>query len=198
MKVLVNVITTFRFVYTLFLPFLHTRISKLAFLISIALVFLTDSIDGTLARKFKVQTIFGSTMDTIADKTLSIVLMFLLIKKVPIISLMLVGEIIIAVINIYFVLCGKKTKSSLIGKLKMWFLGISIILGFMNYFDIINYKLVIIATFITGLIQIVTIIDYIVSLTKQQEKNSPFYPKEKHNLTEILFSTDYYLKQYKI
>lgn len=198
MKVLVNVITTFRFVYTLFLPFLHTRISKLAFLINIALVFLTDSIDGTLARKFKVQTIFGSTMDTIADKTLSIVLMFLLIKKVPIISLMLVGEIIIAVINIYSVLRGKKTKSSLIGKLKMWFLGISIILGFMNYFDIINYKLVIIATFITGLIQIITIIDYIVSLTKQQEKNSPFYPKEKHNLTEILFSTDYYLKQYKI
>ena len=81
MKILVNVITTFRFLYTMILPILKGRISRLAFIINIALLFLTDFIDGALARKFKVQTLYGSVMDTIADKTLSIILIVLLIKK---------------------------------------------------------------------------------------------------------------------
>ena len=42
---------------------------------------ITDFIDGKLARKYKVQTIYGSNMDTIADKALSIGLIILLLQK---------------------------------------------------------------------------------------------------------------------
>ena len=56
MKVLVNLITTLRFVYTLLLPLIKAKVSRNAFIINIVVLFLTDTIDGFLARKFKVQT----------------------------------------------------------------------------------------------------------------------------------------------
>ena len=198
MKILVNVITTFRFLYTMILPILKGRISRLAFIINIALLFLTDFIDGMLARKYKVQTLYGSTMDTIADKTLSIVLIVLLIEKIEIVSLMLIGEIIIACVNVYSLIKGKKTKSSIIGKLKMWFISIAIILGYMYYFNIIGYTPVLIISILTIIIQIATIIDYIITLSKQKSTQNQFKSKEKYTLKQILFSTEYYLTQYKI
>ena len=198
MKILVNVITTFRFLYTMILPILKGRISRLAFIINITLLFLTDSIDGALARKFKVQTLYGSVMDTIADKTLSIILIVLLIKKIEIVNLMLIGEVIIACINTYSLLRGKKTKSSIIGKLKMWFISIAIILGYMYYFNMIGYTIALVFTILTIILQITAIVDYVFTLSKQQPPQKQFEKKEKYSLREILFSTEYYLTQYKI
>lgn len=53
MKIFVNIITTIRFTYALFLPILKNKISEVAFVINIAILFLTDSIDGILASKWK-------------------------------------------------------------------------------------------------------------------------------------------------
>ena len=72
MKIFVNLITTTRFMYTLILPILQSRMSNTSFIINLIILFLTDTVDGFLARKFKVQTFYGSIMDTIADKTLSL------------------------------------------------------------------------------------------------------------------------------
>ena len=56
-------------------------------------------------------------MDTIADKTLSIILLsMLLIDKLDILSLVLLCEIIISIPNVIAMIAGKKTKSSWIGK----------------------------------------------------------------------------------
>ena len=95
MKIFVNLITTFRFLYTLILPLLEQKISNRAFLINIIILFLTDSIDGFLARKFNVQTLYGSMMDTIADKGLSIILMILLVSRMKMLSIVLILEIFI-------------------------------------------------------------------------------------------------------
>lgn len=194
MKVIVNLITTIRFAYTLILPILRARISDLSFIINIIVLFLTDSIDGILARKYKVQTMYGSLMDTIADKTLCIVLMLLLIPKMNIVIAMLIGEILIACINIFAIMQGKKTKSSLIGKTKMWVISITIVLSYMYYFNIIGYNIAFISVCITIIAQVVAMIDYINSLRKQKSNSKTIHKiKNIQDLKYVLFNTEYYL-----
>lgn len=198
MKTIVNLITTIRFVYTLFLPFLESNISNTAFIINIVVLFSTDLIDGFLARKFRVQTLYGSLMDTVADKALSITLLLILIKKINIVSIMLMGEIIIACINTFSLIKGKKTRSRLLGKIKMWFISATITLGYMNYFDIIGYTFVIVGTILTFIMQVITTIDYIIKLRMQKVGAKPIYKAEdKKELKHILFNTEYYLESFK-
>lgn len=99
MKIFVNLITTLRFVYTIFLPILKVKLDKEVFIVNIVILFLTDTIDGFLARKLKVQTLFGSIMDTIADKTLTIILLVILLDSMKMLSLILILEILIAFTN---------------------------------------------------------------------------------------------------
>lgn len=195
MKIFVNLMTTIRFAYTLILPILKLRISNTAFIINIVILFLTDSWDGILARKFKVQTLYGSVMDTIADKTLSIILLsMLLINKLDILSLVLLCEIIISIPNVIGMITGKKTKSSWIGKIKMWLLSITIVLSYLNYFDIVDYNVVIISSVITIILQLFAIHGYIRTLLSQKEIKQERKPiNNLADLKYVLFDTDYYL-----
>lgn len=197
MKIFVNSITTFRFLYTLFLPILRDKVSGTFFIINIVLLFLTDSIDGTLARKYNVQTIYGSGMDTIADKTLSIVLLFMLSEKIPILSFVLILEVIIFLISISAIFCNKKIKVGLCGKIKMWFLAATIVLSYMNYFGIINYSIVLGIGLLTIILQLLTMFDYIIGILIKSE-NKLDVPKIKNlkELTNILFDTEYYKMLY--
>lgn len=192
-KFFVNLLTTLRFLSILVLIIIFKKISHRLFIITISLLFLTDFIDGKLARKYKVQTIYGSNMDTIADKALSIGLIILLLKKNKYIYLVLLGEIIISIINTLAKLQHKKTKSSLIGKIKTWFLSITIILSYINYFKLLKTIYVLPYIIITSLTQIYCIVDYIIYLIKQ--KPAPIREiKSNKNILYKLFSTEYYLK----
>ena len=112
MKIFVNLITTIRFIYTIILPILQIRISNTAFIINLVILFLTDTIDGFLARKFNVQTFYGSLMDTIADKTLSIVLLIILANHINLLYVVLLCEILIALLNSVEMARRKRTKSN--------------------------------------------------------------------------------------
>ena len=192
-KFFVNLLTTLRFLSILVLIIIFKKTSHRLFIITISLLFLTDFIDGKLARKYKVQTIYGSNMDTIADKALSIGLIILLLKKNKYIYLVLLGEIIISIINTLAKLQHKKTKSSLIGKIKTWFLSITIILSYINYFKLLKTIYVLPYIIITSLTQIYCIVDYIIYLIKQ--KPAPTREiKSNKNILYKLFSTEYYLK----
>jgi phosphatidylglycerophosphate synthase len=192
MKIFVNLITTIRFIYSLFLPFLKSKISNVAFICNIVLIFLTDFIDGKLARKYNVQTLFGSIMDTIADKTLSIILILSILKDVNSLLPILIFEFIIATINTIGWVSGKNTKVNMIGKLKMWLLGTTIVIGYMNYFGIISYNIVKYLSFITCIIQICVIIKYISSLAKQKSIIKRAKINSFEELKYILFDTEYY------
>ena len=189
MKILVNLLTTSRLIITIFLMILFESISQNKFIAIIAILFLTDFIDGKLARKYNVQTIYGSMMDTIGDKAMSIGLSIILIKKVPIIILPLLGEIIISLINIIGEIMEKKPESSPLGKIKMWIVSITIIICYISYFKKMNIKIEDIGCFITFILQIFVIIDYVKRL-KNKQKKPPLYSKEK--LLYRLFSTKYY------
>ncbi len=194
MKIFVNLITTSRFIYTLILPILQMRISNRAFIINLIILFLTDTIDGLLARRFRVQTFYGSLMDTIADKTLSVVLLVILTEHIQILSVVLLAEILIALLNSFEMLRRKRTKSIIIGKIKMWFLAITIVAGYLKYFNIVSIEIVNVLCIITIVIQIVTFVSYIKYL-ESQKNNLREKPKIKSikDLKYILFDTDFYL-----
>jgi uncharacterized protein (TIGR02284 family) len=63
----INAITLYRLVATLFILYLIFDRQFELFKWLIAFSFFTDAIDGTLARKFKVVSVLGAKMDSIAD-----------------------------------------------------------------------------------------------------------------------------------
>lgn len=194
MKIFVNLITTLRFVYTLILPILQLKISNTAFIVNLVILFLTDTIDGFLARKFRVQTFYGSLMDTIADKTLSIVLLIILANHINILYVVLLCEILIALLNSFEMVRRKRTKSIIVGKIKMWFLAITIISGYLHYFNVIELQIVNYLCLITVAIQIVTYVSYVKYLESQKDnlREKPELKSAK-DLKYILFNTDFYL-----
>lgn len=198
MKILVNLITTFRFLYALILPVIKAKVSNLAFIVNIVVLLLSDSLDGILARKYKIQTLYGAIMDTLADKALGIILATILINDINLVIFVIINEILILLINGVALLFKKKTKSSIFGKIKMWGLSISIVLGYMHYFYSINLEIVNFSLVITIVLQIVTIINYCVSLIKQKSDYKTFKDaKENKNLKYLLFDTDYYMNNIK-
>jgi phosphatidylglycerophosphate synthase len=195
MKIFVNIITSLRFLLTLFLPLLKLNVNSTAFIIIIVALFLTDSIDGFLARKFKVQTLFGSIMDTVADKTLTIILLALLVDKMRLLTGVMILEILIAITNCISMGRGNLTKSSYFGKVKMWFLSITIVLSFLYHFKIISILFPTIVGICTSILQIITLINYIRNFKNPVTiNNDKIKVKSFKELIHILFDTQYYLK----
>ena len=172
------------------------KINSLKLLGIIALFLLTDQLDGFLARKFKVQSLFGAVADTLADKILCLTLLIPIFKEEEVASLLIIGELGIALVNGFASIKGKLTKASLIGKAKMWILSINIVLGILaigNHIPVCIFNWV---TMITFLVQAKVLVDYIQTIRKEK-------PMKRKKITnwkdakEVLFSTDYYLDYYK-
>lgn len=194
-KLIVNLITTFRFLFSLTIPFMQDNISEFIITFVIILLFITDFIDGFLARKFKVQTLYGSMLDTIADKTLSIILILLLVEENKLLIFVLLLEILISLINIYATVTGKKVSSSIIGKIKTWFIATTIIISYINKYNIINYLLIKFSTWITIILQILTLPGYVKNIILQaKNKNNIYSIKSIYDLKKVLFDTEYYNK----
>jgi len=196
MKIFVNLLTTGRLVIALLLPFIKNKIFNNFFIGSIIIIFLTDFIDGKLARKYNIQTFFGSYMDTLANKVLNIILLIMLSDKSKMSLIMLILEISILIINSIGWILKKKTKSSILGRAKMWAIGITITLEYMNYFNIINIDVnhIIVNLFIiiTTIMQILVIVDYVIKFIKDDNKRLNIKLKSWKDLAYILFNTDYY------
>lgn len=192
MKIFVNLITSFRLLFTIYLIVGFNKVSEINFLVSMILLFLTDTIDGFLARRFKVQSLFGSKMDTIADKMLVISLIVLLLKHIKIMWVLLIGELVISVINVLASFQGRKTHAAKIGKIKMWVIAIAIFLGYAYYFKYIGYTPVLVACIVTLILEILVIVSYIRFIFSQKIIKI----EKKWTVKEIvykLFDTDYYL-----
>ncbi len=131
-KIIVNSITMVRVIGTFLLPLASIIFSTWGLIVYLMVLLLTDALDGYLARKLKASTLFGSLLDTIADKLLGIAAMAILTKYYIIMILPIIIETIIVLINTRGALRGAITESSAIGKIKTWILGISIVLGFLT------------------------------------------------------------------
>lgn len=126
-KVLVNSITAIRALGTLIIVPIFKNSGPFTAGLAAAGFFLTDFIDGKLARGLKVQTFFGSLLDSLSDKAFAIICLVLLALQNPIFWTVIAAEGAIVYANYKSAQKGNNIQSSKAGKIKTGVLGASII-----------------------------------------------------------------------
>lgn len=124
-KIIVNGLTLSRVVGTIAMPMLFNSLSAPIFLLVVAAILFTDCLDGILARHWKVSTIFGSIADMGADKLFGFAVLIVLSTMYPVMRIPLVLEALIAGVNIKAAENNTIAKSSEIGRIKTWVMGLS-------------------------------------------------------------------------
>ena len=212
MKAFVNFLTLIRLLATFILPFVWQVLTPVGIIIFVASVLLTDFFDGLFARTFHVQSLFGSLLDTVADKVFGIVIILIVAIYYPIYYIIAVLEILIALINVVAALIGLRTKSSFIGRAKMWVLGVSTVMGIIFIFQadllkitiikpvlqiiLANKDILLASVFLTAGSEIMVAIDYAIKMLKDLKVNKrkiKYVFKTSEQLKHVLFDTKYYL-----
>lgn len=211
MKTFVNALTIIRILATIILPLLWIYIPPIYLLIFVIIILLTDVFDGVLARRFHVQSLFGTLMDAIADKIFGIILLLIIASYHKLFYIILTLELLIAFINFISFFYGATTKSSILGKIKMWFLGIAAACGIIYIFrptlaTIIkfcpylfnNIELIIyIVVGISSGAQIMVFFDYAINIFKElkgKKQKIHLSLKTDKELKYNLFNTEFYLE----
>lgn len=161
-KLIVNMLSLIRIFVAIILPFLMFRVDTVLLIIFLSTLLFTDALDGFLARKWEVSTVGGALLDPIGDKLLAISMMLSLCKWNKAMLILFILEMIISIINVRRVLIGINTSSSLIGKIKTWFLGITIMLIILHLFfeNAVNKIVLTIFMVLTILFEVATIVSY--------------------------------------
>ncbi len=197
MKIFVNFITIIRLFGIALLLFVANKATATTFLIYVVALLSTDWIDGLLARKFRVQSLFGSVIDALADKIFNICLLIYLIFENRSFILVLIGELVIALTNVHSAVTGKKVDTNIFGKVKMWLLSFSIIFGYIDYFELASLgTLITVMIVITFVFQLIALSHYITSVKSQEKIERK--KMEIHSFEDLkyyLFDTDYYLSR---
>lgn len=129
---------------------------------------LTDCFDGWYARSHGYVSEFGALLDTICDKIFILCVILPVLKTNPkIFIIILLLELLISIINLYYHYKGKKTKSSIIGKIKTIILDSSLILCYLSFIFTINSKIINIFLIITIIFQVISCTDYLLNLSKK-------------------------------
>lgn len=129
-KILVNSITGIRALGSLAIVPIFNGLGAISAGIAAGCFFLTDFIDGQLARRLHVQSFFGSLLDSLSDKAFGMICLVLLAIQNPIFWTLIAGEIAIVYANYKSAQKGNNIQSSFVGKAKTCLLGASIIGSF--------------------------------------------------------------------
>ena len=143
-QILVNLITAIRSLGTIAIIPIFASCGALATGLAAMGFFLTDFIDGFLARKLKVQSFFGSLLDALSDKAFGIVCLILLSTLNPIFLAIIGLELGIFAINYKNAQNNKNVKSSNAGKAKTLLLAATVVGSFFCYAaptikEVLNY-----------------------------------------------------------
>ena len=115
-----NLITLSRFLLSLYLffNFSPNDFTPFTLILLIALIGLSDSLDGIVARKFNLVSKLGVILDPLTDRVVFIILLFWLSSKVPsaIIYSVLIREFLVLLGSLYVLLTGKNINVSKKGK----------------------------------------------------------------------------------
>ena len=134
----------------------------------------TDFFDGRIARKYNGFSEFGKLLDPIVDKIFAVGLTLAVLPKVPLLAINLIPEIAIAAINSKSFHGKGNPKSSILGKLKTFFLFPTIGLCYVSTalnIDILNI-LTAIACASTFAIQGITTYDYYKKAKEEKNKTT--------------------------
>ncbi len=196
-KIIPNILTVSRLLITPLVIYLGVNEKYISLIVIAALIALTDFLDGKLARKWNVTSKLGAKLDAIGDKCLAFSLLIILIVDNRLFFYVFVLECLIALFNIYVFYKIKIAESLLIGKIKTWFIFITILLGFLNMV-LIHIKLPVnLFVVITGILQIASLIQYMeaYSKNKSQKKRLNFENKEYYKLVKPILEHEEFLKR---
>ena len=115
-----NLITLSRFFLSiiLFYNYLPENFNVYILVVIIALIGISDSIDGIVARRYNLVSKLGIILDPLTDRVVFIILLFWLSPIIPqnFIYAVLIREVLVLIGSIYVLLTGSKIKVSKKGK----------------------------------------------------------------------------------
>ena len=205
-KLIVNILTLTRVVGSFCLPIVITKFSALTSIIFLSLLFITDALDGLLARRFKVCTKGGFHLDQFCDKILGLSVLLAFLNKQKWLLLPIILEFSIGTVNVIRASIGETGSSSLRGKVKTIIFSIALVLAGINVMDAtllntlinklpsifnvlksidftINNNVVKIAILFTAVFEIATLIGYI-----KEALNEIRHPSDKLKTNEKITS----------
>ena len=215
--ILVNLITGIRLIGAIMLPFVYAKNGANFAALFIIILFLTDAIDGFLARHLHVSTFFGGLMDATSDKLLNGIAFIILGIEYNIMIAPLIIEISIAGSQYSTFKYGGNIQSSFIGKIKTIILDVSVILCFLllalptlNIKAMFIQKLIHATDFIIHILGFVILLACLIALIDYLGKNKEarLNPKSDEikktkkkrksfkQILDNLFDTEYY-KEHK-
>lgn len=127
---IVNLLTLIRVIGTIVLIPVYNVFGGFKAGIFSLLCYFTDSLDGILARKWKVSTFFGSLFDGCADKLFTIINFVVLYLITPYAIIPIIFEILTVLLQFFKFNKNYNIKSNIIGKIKIWVLAISLVILF--------------------------------------------------------------------
>ncbi len=137
-------------------------------IIELAILAMTDFLDGKLARKYGVVSLFGRKLDAVCDKIFALSLVIPATFKFQILLFNLILELAISYVNLKSQLKGNMPVSTVIGKIKTTFLSITLILIYMPN---ISYNVLFYASIGTLLLQVWALVKYInIDIDKDKKK----------------------------
>lgn len=132
-KILVNLITGIRSLGTIAILPIFFKCGSFVTALAAAGFFVTDFIDGFLARRLKVQSFFGSLLDALSDKAFGIICLLLLATLNPIFLAVIGIELGIFAINYKSAQKDHNVKTSSVGRAKTLLLAGTIVGSFFCY-----------------------------------------------------------------
>ena len=131
-----NLITLIRFfsaIY-LFIYFIPEEFNSFILIFIIAIIGLSDSLDGIVARKFNLVSKLGIILDPLTDRIVFIILLFWLSSIIPqyFLYAVLIREVLVLLGSIYVLLTGASINVSQKGKFATVFLFVLICLYVLN------------------------------------------------------------------
>ena len=115
-----NLITLFRFLSAIYLFFYYEpdNFNSYFLIVLIAVIGLSDSLDGIVARKFNLVSKLGIILDPLTDRIVFIILLFWLSPLIPFnfIYAVLIREFLVLIGSIYVLITGSKINVSKKGK----------------------------------------------------------------------------------
>ena len=213
--IVINTLTILRLIGAFILPFIYKNYGSSVVSAVVILLFLTDAIDGFLARKLNASTYFGCIMDAASDKLLNAISFIILGLSYNIMFTPVVIEIAILYTVYSTYRYGGNVQSSYTGKVKTAIVDIVVVLSFLilslpllkSNSSYINYVisntegLTYIFAFIMIISELIALIDYMnknhearinpkAMEIKYEEKNR----KPWKLIKKQLFDTNYYLE----
>ena len=165
-----NILSSIRLTSPLVLiPLIVTGNYGLAF-ISLCGFFLTDAVDGHLARKWHVESDLGAKIDAVADKLILGSLLIPLAITNPIIIINIVLEGFISLVNVARKIKGGSPKTHQLGRIKMIIISLFTSLGYLGKVVTIDANIINVLSIITTVLQTSSLIKYIKDGVKEQKK----------------------------